>query len=159
MGTSTSIVVRVSPQLRSQLASLAADASSSLSSLIVELIEKGLSCQPIDAEQPIAGAECRVIEIRDEGVEALLAQMQRRLSHLEVHSGTHICCAPNETSFSDSTIASWAAPDPTRRSETPSPYSEPIEFNQESVCTWEHASNCTHERSDAVLRALADFAE
>ena len=159
MANSTSIVVRVSPQLRSRLASLAADASTSLSSLIVELVENALSCQPTGAEQYSAGDKRRLNAVDGDGVEAILAQIQRRLSDLEVRTRVLACGAPHETSFSDSTSASWAAPDPTRRSDKPSPPNELIKCNQEWVYTSEHNFDCTHQRSDAIVNALADFAE
>ena len=158
MANSTSIVMRVSPQLRSRLASLAADASSSLSSLIVELVENALSCQPTGAEQ-YSAAKRRVNAVDADGVEAILAQIHRRLSVLEVHTRVLACGAPHETSYTDSTTTSWAAPDPTRRNDKPSPPNELIKCNQEWVRTSEHNFDCTHQRRDAIVDALADFAE
>ena len=159
MANSTSIVVRVSPQLRSRLASLAADSSSSMSSLIVELIEKALTCQPTGAEQHLAEAKLRVNEVDADGVEVLLAQIQRRLSDLEVHTRVLACGAPHETSFSDSASASWAAPDPTRRSDNLSPPNEPVKCDEWWVCTSERSFDSAHQHRDTVERALADFAE
>ena len=130
-----------------------------MSSLIVELIEKALTCQPTGAEQHLAEAKLRVNAVDADGVEALLAQIQRRLSDLEVHTRTLACGAPHQTSFNDSTTASWAAPDPGRRSDKASPPNKAVEFDQEWACTSEHNSNCTHQQRDAVERALADFAE